>query len=111
MTVKSQRSKVMTIEITRGTGNVFTDLGFAPSEAANLQVRSDLMIALRERLTALDSTPNEWAELLGVSQSRVNDLLRAKIDRFDADTLIAYLGKTGAEVRVTVHTKGRAARR
>lgn len=46
----------MGINIRRGSGNVFKDLGFAPDAAANLQLRSDLMIQLRKRLTALGAT-------------------------------------------------------
>lgn len=99
----------MIIEITRGSGNVFTDLGFPPDEAANLRLRSDLVIQLRKRLAALGDTQAEWAEILGVSQPRVSDLLRGKIERFRVDTLIAFLGKTGAEVRLTVRNKGQAA--
>lgn len=95
----------MAIKITRGSVNVFTDLGFAPDEAANLQLRSELMIKLRKRLLTLGTTQAEWAAAIGVSQPRISDLLRAKIDRFSVDTLIAYLGKTGAEVRITVRTK------
>ena len=99
----------MAIKITRGSGNVFTDLGFPPDEAANLQLRSDLIIQLRKRLSALGETQTEWAEILGVSQPRVSDLLRGKIERFSVDTLIAFLGKTGAEVRLTVRAKSHAA--
>ncbi|WP_373064188.1 XRE family transcriptional regulator [Gemmatimonas sp.] len=47
--------------------------------------------------------------MLGVSQPRVSDLLRGKIERFSVDTLIAFLGKTAAEVRLTVRTKIQAA--
>ena len=99
----------MTIKIQRGSGNVFTDLGFAPEEAANLQLRSDLMVQLRKRLNALGATQSQAARLLGVSQPRISDLMRGKIDRFSVDTLIKLLGKTGAEVRLTVRTKSRAA--
>ena len=69
----------------RGSGNVFTDLGFGSGETANPQLRSDLMIKLRERLEALSSTQAEWALILGVAQPRVIDLVRAKIDRFSVD--------------------------
>lgn len=99
----------MAIKITRGSGNVFTDLGFAPAEAANLQLRSDLIIKLRKRLATLGTTQAEWAAVLGVSQPRVSDLLRAKIDRFSVDTLITLLGRTGAEVRLTVRNRTQAA--
>ena len=54
-------------KVTRGSGNVFTDLAFPPDEAANLQLRSDLIIQLRKRLATLGATQTEWAEILGVA--------------------------------------------
>jgi predicted XRE-type DNA-binding protein len=99
----------MAIKVQRGSGNVFSDLGFAPEEAANLQVRSDLMIQLRRRLEWLRVTQLRAAQLLGVSQPRVSDLMRGRIDRFSVDMLIKLLGKAGAEVRLTVRAKPRAA--
>ncbi len=99
----------MAIKIQRGSGNIFTDLGFEPEEAANLKLRSDLMIQLRKRLTLLGATQIQAADLLGVSQPRVSDLMRGRIDRFSVDMLIKLLGKAGAEVRVTVRSKSRAA--
>lgn len=98
----------MGIRIQRGNGNVFRDLGFEPDEATNLQLRSDLMIQLRKRLTARGATQLEAAHLLGVSQPRVSDLIRGRIDRFSVDMLVKLLGKAGAEVRLTVRTKSRA---
>ena len=99
----------MAIRVQRGTGNVFTDLGFAPDEAANLQLRSDLMIQLRARLEQLHVTQVQAARALGVSQPRVSDLMRGRIDRFSIDMLIKFLGKVGVEVRLTTRTKSRAA--
>lgn len=99
----------MATKVHRSSGNVFVDLGFETEEAANLQLRSTLMIQLRKRLTTLGATQAQAARLLGVSQPRVSDLLRGKIDRFSVDTLIKLLGKTGAEVRVSVRNKSRAA--
>src|SRR5438105_4982752 len=99
----------MAIKIHRGSGNVFTDVGFPPEEAANLLVRSDLMIQLRKRLDALKLTQRRAARLLGVSQPRVSDLVRGRIDRFSVDMLIKLLGKAGVEVRLTVRAKSRAA--
>jgi len=99
----------MAIKMVRGSGNVFSDLGFAPTEAMNLQLRSELMIHLRKRLTARGATQAQAARLLGVSQPRVSDLYRGKIDRFSVDTLIKLLDKTGADVRVTVRSRPTAA--
>ena len=97
------------MKIRRGTDNVFRDLGFDADEAANLQLRSDLMIQLRKRLTALGTTQEQAARLLGVSQPRISDLMRGKIDRFSIDTLVKLLGMTGADVRVSVRNRSRAA--
>lgn len=99
----------MAVKIERSSGNVFTDLGFPPEEAANLLVRSDLMIQLRKRLDHLKLSQRQAARLLGVSQPRVSDLIRGRIDRFSVDMLIKLLGKAGVEVRLTVRTKSRAA--
>ena len=99
----------MAMKMQRGSDNVFADLGFPPDEAANLQLRSDLMIQLRKRLAALRVTQAHAARLLGVSQPRVSDLMRGRIDRFSIDMLIKLLGKVGVEVRVTTRTKSRAA--
>src|SRR5690242_7825208 len=99
----------MGIKVQRGSGNVFTDVGFPPDEAANLQARSDLMIQLRKRLDALRVTQHQAAHLLGISQPRVSDLMRGRIDRFSVDMLIKLLGKAGVEVRQTVRRRSRAA--
>lgn len=99
----------MAIKVQRGSGNVFADLGFAPEEAVNLQVRSDLMVQLRKRLETLDVTQRQAARVLGVSRPRVSDLMRGRIDRFSVDMLIKLLGKAGAEVRLTVRARSRAA--
>ena len=93
----------------RGSGNIFQDVGFKGAEAMNLQLRSTLMIHLRKRLTHLGLTQFEAAKLLNVSQPRVSDLMRGKIDRFSIDMLIALLGRTGAEVRVIIRERREAA--
>ena len=99
----------MATKIRRGSGNVFADLGFPPQEAANLQLRSDLMIQLRKCLSSRHLTQAGAARLLGISQPRVSDLMRGKIDRFSIDALIQLLDKAGVEVRLTMRTKPRAA--
>jgi predicted XRE-type DNA-binding protein len=82
--------------------NVFADLGFSPEEARHLEVRSQLMSALIRLITAQGLTQQEAAERFGVSQPRISDLMRGKIDRFSSDMLIDMLATAGAEVRVRV---------
>ena len=93
--------------IRRSTGNVFRDLGFGTEEAANLKARADLMIRLSKLIDSRGLTQAQAAALFGVTQPRISDLVRGKIDRFSIDTLIAMLGHAGVKVQIVV---GRAAR-
>lgn len=97
----------MTTRIRRASGNVFRDLGFPPAEAAHLLVRSELMIALNQLLDERGLTQVRAAKLLGVSQPRVSDLRRGKIDRFSIDSLVDMLARLG----VSVTLKARRGRR
>lgn len=94
-------------EITWGSGDVFSDLGFPPSEARNLRLRSELMTALRQRIEEDGLTQAEAAKRFGVSQPRISDLLRGKIGRFSLDTLVNMLTDAGAEVSIRVRQRRR----
>ncbi len=91
------------------TGNVFKDLGFSDDEAENLKVRADLMIELTRLIEAQKLTQTAAAELLGVTQPRISDLVRGKIDRFSVDTLIEMLGHAGASVSFVVTQRSQVA--
>ena len=97
------------VEFVRGSGNVFLDLGFEPEEAANLQLRSRLAIELDRYIEAEGITQTEAAERFGVSQPRVSDLVRGKLDRFTIDALVTMLARVGRQVEVSVGLAPRAA--
>lgn len=99
----------MTVRARRSSGNVFKDLGFGEDEAENLKVRADLMIELSKLIEAQGLTQAAAAELLGVTQPRVSDLVRGKIDRFSVDSLIEMLGHAGARVSVVVTPRSQVA--
>ncbi len=99
----------MTTKIRRSTGNVFKDLGFARDEAENLKLRSDLMVELSKLIKGRRLTQAKAAKVFGVSQPRVSDLMRGKIDRFSVDTLVAMLGHAGAHVELVVRPRSRVA--
>ncbi|MGH7585417.1 MAG: helix-turn-helix domain-containing protein [Gemmatimonadales bacterium] len=94
----------MTKGIRRSSGNVFEDLGFSAEEAEYLRIRADLMITLSKLIEARGLTQVKAAELFGVSQPRISDLIRGKIDRFSIDTLVEMLGHAGVRVEVTAKT-------
>ena len=93
----------MAIRLRRSSGDVFTDLGFSPQEAEHLRIRADLMIQLTKLLRRRKLTQAQGASMLGVSQPRISDLTRGKIDRFSIDTLVEMLGRAG--MRVSFVTK------
>lgn len=86
--------------ITRSSGNVFTDLGFDPEEAAHLLIRSDLMIAVGREIEDRHLTQAQAASLLGVTQPRVSDLVRGRIDLFSIDSLVEFLARLGVRVEL-----------
>jgi len=86
----------------KSCGNVFADLGFDEQEAANLKLRSQLMIKVEKDLMKKKLTQQAAAELLGISQPRVSDLKRGKVDKFTIDALVNFLTRLGHDVSVRV---------
>ena len=89
-------------EIFNSSGNVFIDLGFSPDEAAVLIMRADLMADLRKFIKGRKLTQAKAAEILGVSQSRVSDLIRGKWDRFSLEMLITLAIRAGMRVSLRI---------
>ncbi len=99
----------MTTKIRRSSGNVFRDLGFDREEAEHLKLRSALMIEIRKVIETRELSQAAAAGLFGVSQPRVSDLVRGKIDLFSIDTLIDMLAHAGVRVSFVVKRKAGAA--
>ena len=90
------------VKITPSSGNVFRDLGFPREEAEHLLIRADLMIELQKIIASRRVKQKTVARILQVTQPRVSDLLRGRIDLFSTDALIDMLGRLGARIRLTV---------
>jgi predicted XRE-type DNA-binding protein len=86
----------------KSSGDVFLDVGFAPAEARNLRMRSDMMTALRKFIEKEELTQAAAARRLKVTQPRISDLTRGKISRFSLDTLVNMLADAGLEVEVRI---------
>jgi predicted XRE-type DNA-binding protein len=91
------------------SGNVFRDLGFSEEEAVHLQVRADLMIQLTKMIMRRRLTQAKAAKLLGVTQPRISDLMRGKLDRFSIDMLVEMLGHAGVRVRLVLTPRRKVA--
>jgi predicted XRE-type DNA-binding protein len=61
--------------------------------AATMRVRAELMIVVQRYVAAHNGTQAEAAKLLGITQPRLNDLLRGRIDRFGLDALAIMLAR------------------
>ncbi|GHU02909.1 transcriptional regulator [Betaproteobacteria bacterium] len=72
-----------------------------PAEAENMKIRSQMMMNLTDHIHAHGLTQAEAAHLFGVTQPRISDLMRGKIQRFSIDALTAMAASAG--LRVEVH--------
>ena len=81
--------------------SVWDALEPSPAVAEYMKLRSQLMIALEQHIKRQGWSQTEAAEKLGVSQPRVSDLMRGKIDLFSLDTLVNLLVAAG--MRVELH--------
>lgn len=85
--------------ITPAGRSVFYEL-FPEEEAAELEIRSDLLIAIRQWLEASGLTQVAAAEKLGVTQARISDMKRGKIDKFSIAQLIRLAARAGLQPRI-----------
>ena len=90
------------LKMVRGSGNVFLDLGYSREDAQNLILRSELMSRIERYVRASGLSQNDCAARMGVTQPRLNDLLKAKIDKFSLDALVNMLGHAGMRVELKV---------
>jgi predicted XRE-type DNA-binding protein len=93
----------------RRYSNAFEAVGFEPIEAEHLRIRADLMLEVERLIVDRGLTQAEAAKLLHVTQPRISDLIRGKIERFSIDTLVEMLSRAGAGVTVRVRRRRHAA--
>jgi predicted XRE-type DNA-binding protein len=82
--------------------NVFDAIADTPAEAANLTARAELMEQIAEIVKIEGWTQVEAAKRCGVTQPRINELLRGRVSRFSLDALVNIVTALGRRVRVEV---------
>lgn len=80
--------------------NVFEALEDDPAVADNLRIRAELMLKLRGYIEQGNLTQEEAARRMGVTQPRISDLIRGKIERFTIDMLVNMLARVGLQVEI-----------
>jgi predicted XRE-type DNA-binding protein len=88
------------VEITEGSDNVFADLGLP--DADSLLAKAELARQVAEAIRVRKLTQGRAAELMGVSQPRVSDLLRGRLDKFSFDTLVEFLTRLRLDVTILI---------
>ena len=73
-----------------------------PAEREACKIKSSLMAAIATNIKERGMTQKEAAEIMGVSQPRVSDAVRAKGDKFTIDMLVDMLARLGLHVEVTM---------
>ncbi len=74
----------------------------APEEAENMKLRSTLMMALKSHLDRAGLSQSQAAKLFGVTQPRVSDLMRGKINLFGLDALVNMAAAAGLHIEMRV---------
>ncbi len=90
----------MAKRITESSGNIFLDLGFPPHEAEVMLLRARLAEGLRAWMEREKLTQAETAKRLGITQPRVSEIVRGKVELLSLDYLVGLCVKAGIPVGV-----------
>lgn len=85
---------------TQSFDSVWDAIEDTPEKAANMRLRSELLTAVEQEVRSWGLTQAKAAERLGVTQPRLNDLLRGKIGKFSLDALVELSARAGLTVRL-----------
>jgi predicted XRE-type DNA-binding protein len=88
----------------RTFANVWDALEDSPEDAATMTMRSNVMIAIKDQVRSWNTTQAQAARRLGITQPRLNDLLRAKINNFSLDTLTTLATRAGLKVKIDIRS-------
>ena len=94
------------LERSTSTGNVFEDLGLADS--GELMAKAKLAAQISSIIQHRHLTQAAAAEVLGISQPRVSDLIRGRLDRFSLASLLHFLLALDRDVEIVVRKKPRS---
>jgi predicted XRE-type DNA-binding protein len=86
--------------ITRGSDNIFADLGL--TDADDLLAKANLALHIRHTIKSRKLTQAQAARLLGLDQPKVSSIINGRLDGFSTDRLMRFLNDLGCDVRITI---------
>ncbi|MEW6545033.1 MAG: helix-turn-helix transcriptional regulator [Nitrospirota bacterium] len=96
--------------VTKGSGNVFRDLGFSEEKSAELILKSSLLQALQDAIRGCGGTQAEIATRLGVDQAKVSKLLAGQMSGFSVERFVHFLSLLGQDVEIAIRQAPRGRR-
>jgi predicted XRE-type DNA-binding protein len=93
--MKKTDSRWNDTRVTKGSGNIFLDLGFDEDEAAILKMRAEVMVRIEKRIATNGWTQAKAAKELGITQPRVSKIKRGEWKDFSLDTLLTIASRLG----------------
>lgn len=96
----SRRAIRSRIPVERSSGNVFEDIGLADS--AELLVKSEIAVRIAAIIESRELTQAKAAEILGMDQPGVSDLVRGRLRGFSSDRLFRFLNALGQDVNIVI---------
>ena len=90
------------LKYVRGSENIFVDLGFDKAEAENLKLRFELLMKIDDFYRRSGMTQAAAAKALGLTQPRLNALLKGRIGQFSLDALVNIASRAVLNVRLVV---------
>lgn len=88
------------VEVHRGSGNVYADLGLPNAE--KLKIKTGLVIEIRKAMRSLDLTQQEAAKRMGITQPKVSDMMRGDFTNLSERKLMDCLTRLGYDIEIKV---------
>lgn len=88
------------IEVQRGSGNVYADLGLPDAE--KLKIKTGLVIEIRKAMRSLGLTQQEAAKRMGITQPKVSDMMRGDFTNLSERKLMDCLTRLGYDIEISV---------
>ena len=88
------------VEVLRGSGNVFADLGVPDAE--KLKIKTGLVIEIRKAMQRLGLTQQEAAKRMGLTQPKVSDMMRGDFSNLSERKLMDCLTRLGYDIEIKV---------
>ena len=88
------------VEVHRGSGNVFADIGLPDAE--KLKIKTGLVIEIRKAMRSLRLTQQEAAKRMGITQPKVSDMMRGNFSNLSERKLMDCLTRLGYDIEISV---------